>query len=162
MRKVLVLLSLFTLPALGQAEDVWRWTDAQGTLHYSNVADRVPSEAEQVKTRIVREVTRLPGADTEMSAVGGEVVDTEEARPAPLRPRKRPTQIYDEERRRRGCYTAGVLYFGGWAHADDISPALNCLPYMYGPEAWLNTAKAELALRRAGISQRDLFGAPAR
>ena len=49
-----------------------------------------------------------------------------------------------------------MLYAGGWAHPDDINEVGNCLPYMLGPEAWLNGARAELALREHGIDWREI------
>jgi hypothetical protein len=35
-----------------RAEDVWRWTDDAGHLHYSNQASKVPGNAEPVRTQI--------------------------------------------------------------------------------------------------------------
>ena len=66
-------------------------------------------------------------------------------------------RIYDQERLRFGCYSAGVLFFGGWAHADDLSSSIGCYRYLLGPEAWLNTARAELAVHENGISPRELY-----
>jgi hypothetical protein len=153
MKRFLFALSLLVVPALACAGDMWKWTDAAGVVHYSNVESLVPADAATVKTRVIREVSTIP-SDTELRMAEGQVVEPAvDAAPAP---RKRLHKIYDEERLRRGCFTAGVLYFGGWSHADDISPVMNCLPYMFGPEAWLNAAKAELALRQNGISERDL------
>ena len=34
---------------------------------------------------------------------------------------------------------------------------MNCLPYRFGPEAWLNAARAELAMRQSGINPRDMM-----
>ena len=61
------------------------------------------------------------------------------------------------ERLRFGCFTAGVLFDGGFSHADDISGVMNCFPYLLGPEAWLNAARAELAMRQSGINPRDML-----
>lgn len=47
---VLLALILFA-PALSRA-DVWRWRDASGQLHYSNVTGRVPAQAVVVRTRL--------------------------------------------------------------------------------------------------------------
>ncbi len=153
MKRFILALSLLVVPALAGADEMWRWTDASGTIHYSNVESLVPADADAVKTRIIREVNTIPSRD-DLRMADGEIVEA--AEPAPPVARKRPTKIYDAERLRRGCFTAGILYFGGWSHADDISPSMNCLPYMFGPEAWLNAAKAELALRQNGISERDI------
>ncbi len=153
MKRFLLALTLAVVPALAAADDMWKWTDAGGVVHYSNIESRVPADADAVKTRIIREVNTIP-TDGQLRMVEGEVV--EPAVDMPAAPRKRVSKIYDEDRLRRGCFTAGVLFFGGWSHANDISPVMNCLPYMFGPEAWLNAAKAELALRQNGISEREL------
>ena len=55
MFRVLVLVAaLVTLPALAGAEDVWRWRDSNGQLHYSNVPGRAPAYAERVTTQLGR------------------------------------------------------------------------------------------------------------
>jgi hypothetical protein len=157
MKKVALALTVALVPALASAEDVWRWTDAHGVIHYSNVALNVPARAAVVDTPITLEVDRLPGAPAETGLVEAAV------RPAPggrsaSRSRWLPDapRIYDEARLRFGCYTAGVLYFGGFAQPDDIAGELNCYPYRLGPEAWLNAARAELAMRRSGVNPRDM------
>ena len=167
MRSILLALTVTLAPALVSAQDVWRWKDARGVLHYSNRAGDAPSGAAVVKTPITLEVKRLPGAPVEpvLDLRGGQVMDSAD-RPAarrriasPARSRWLPDapRIYDAPRLRFGCYTAGVLYYGGFAHADDISGVQNCYPYRLGPEAWLNTARAELGLRQSGINPRDVM-----
>lgn len=159
MNKFLLGLCLLALPAAGHAEEVWRWTDANGTTHYSNVQARVPADAEAVKTRIVREVSRIPDANADLEMDGGRIVERQAAtNAAPARPRDK--RIYNQERLKFGCWATGILYFGGWAHADDISPSLSCYPFlMGGPEAWLNAAKAELAIRANGLDLRSMIQA---
>lgn len=66
-------------------------------------------------------------------------------------------RVYDEARLKFGCYTAGVLWAGGFSHANDISGVVNCYPYRLGPRAWLNAAQAELAMRENGINPRDMM-----
>ena len=56
-----------------------------------------------------------------------------------------------------GLFSAGALYFGGFSHPDDISPNLNVYAFTLGPEAWLNAARAELAMRQNGINPRDMM-----
>lgn len=161
MRYLVLALSALAVTATVRADDtVWRWTDSAGTVHYSNIATRVPAEAEAVRTRIIREVDRLP--HQAHAVVGGDVVDggdavAEGSPPVPRPVRKRLGPIYDTDRRRFGCYATGVLSAGGWAHPDDISGAGNCDPFFYGVGSWLNSAKAELALRANGIDVRDLY-----
>ena len=45
MRNILLAVTLTIAPTLAAAEDVWRWKDAGGALHYSNVAGLAPSDA---------------------------------------------------------------------------------------------------------------------
>jgi hypothetical protein len=77
-------------------------------------------------------------------------------RPRGFKPLPDAPRVYDEQRLRFGCFTAGVLYFGGFSHPDDISSTLNCYRYRLGPDAWLNAARAELAMRQNGINPRDM------
>jgi hypothetical protein len=63
-RFVLVLVAL-ALPALAGAEEMWRWRDAAGKLHYSNVKANVPADAEPVRTRL----GRLEGTPAPMPAI---------------------------------------------------------------------------------------------
>ena len=142
------LLMLTVIAPLARAEEVWRWTDADGTLHYSNRAGAVPADAAPVTTRLIVETDRLPGAPV--------VAAHERRSEAESGAARRPHRIYSEERLRFGCYASSVLYSGGWSHPDDINVAGNCLPYHLGPEAWLNAARAELALREHGIDWRDV------
>jgi hypothetical protein len=54
MIRVAFLAVALMVPALAQADQVWRWQDAAGRLHYSNVPERVPPYAEPVRTTIGR------------------------------------------------------------------------------------------------------------
>jgi len=170
MRNLALAVGLLVLPALVHAENFWRWQGEDGTLHYSNIAEGIPGDAKVVDTRITLEVDRLPGAAQEpalqpvLEIVDGTVVDADrrQLRGQPVRaersfdPLPDAPRVYSDERKRFGCFSAGILYFGGFSHAGDISPILNCYPYVLGPEAWLNTAKAELAIRENGINPRNM------
>jgi hypothetical protein len=168
MRTALCALFLLLLVPHARAEDVWRWRDGAGRVHYSNDRATIPSHAERVKTAITLEVDRLPGApDAPLVMADGEVFDAPMATPEPRRrpPAARhggrrvppgPPPIYDAARLRFDCYAAGVLYSGGFAHPDDIATTDNCLRYRLGPEAWLNGARAELAMRANGVSPRAM------
>jgi Domain of unknown function (DUF4124) len=147
---------LLLAPTLTHAEDVWRWKDAKGTICYSNRAAVAPPDADVVKTGIVIEASRLPGAEPDLVMEGGTVIDAHEQRHLIRSRVRRPHRIYTEERLRFGCYAGNILYAGGWAHPDDINAMGNCLPYLLGPEAWLNAARAELALREHGLDWRQL------
>jgi len=147
---------LVIAPTLAHTEEVWRWKDANGTLCYSNRAAAAPPDATVVKTGIVIEASRLPGAEPDLVMQDGMVIDARAERPVVRARERKPHRIYTEERLRFGCYSGSVLYSGGWAHPDDINAVGNCLPYLLGPEAWLNAARAELALREHGLDWRQL------
>jgi len=154
MKTVVALLVLAVLAPVARSEEVWRWKDSAGTLHYSNRADAVAADAVPVKTRLTIETARLPGAPEVVD--DATVVDARAPYLGPRPARKRPHRIYTEQRLRFGCFAAGVLYAGGWSHPDDINSQGNCLPYLLGPDAWLNAARAELALREHGLDWRQL------
>lgn len=156
MKTIASLLVLAIVPALASAEEMWRWTDGEGTIHYTNRRDARPADASVVKTHIVIEAAQLPDSEPDLVMRDGVVVDAAETRPAVPAREKRPHRIYTEERRRFGCYAAGMLFAGGWGHPDDITVQGNCLPYMLGLEGWLNTARAELGLREHGIDWRQV------
>jgi len=162
MRKVLLALSVALVPAFVHADDMYRWKDERGVVHYSNIAGHAPADAAVVETPIMLEVDHLPGA-TEAPALelsGGHVAEQyAAAAPAPTGRQWLPDapRIYDDARLRSGLYSAGVLYFGGFSHPDDISPNLNVYAFTLGPEAWLNAARAELGMRQNGINPRDVM-----
>jgi hypothetical protein len=155
MKSLAALLVLAALPSLASAEKAWRWTDANGTLCYSNRADVTPPDATLVKTRLIVETDRLPGAPGLPTEEG---LMTDAAARAPQAPERRKglRRIYTEKRLRFGCYAGSLLYAGGWSQPEDIAVTGNCLPYLLGPEAWLNAARAELALRQNGIDWKQV------
>lgn len=68
MRRFALALTLAALPALALAgEEMWTWTDANGTVHYSNIAKFTPQDATPVESRITVEVARIPAADATVS-----------------------------------------------------------------------------------------------
>jgi hypothetical protein len=155
------------VPAIAPAADVWRWADPQGTVHYSNVIGSIPQTATEVKTPITIEADQLPGnGDAGLRIANGQIVDpaepvarreTRSTKGASSRWLPDAPRIYDEARLRFGCFAGSVLFSGGFSHPDDIDAAFNCLPYRLGPHAWLNAAKAELALRENGINPLDVM-----
>jgi len=52
LRSIAVAAVLLLAASAVRAEDVWRWTDDAGHLHYSNQASKVPGNAEPVRTQI--------------------------------------------------------------------------------------------------------------
>jgi Domain of unknown function (DUF4124) len=155
MKPLVTLAALALLPVLANAENVWRWTDADGTLCYSNQREHAPASALPVETRLIVEAAQIPETEPALVLRGNTVTEAAMANPEAAPPsRRRP--IYTEERRRFGCYASGILFSGGWAHPDDINVQGNCLPYLLGPEAWLNSARAELALREHGLDWRQV------
>src|SRR5262245_3146659 len=124
MKQLALALTLLAVPVVGlAADDVWRWSDAQGDVHYSNIQGAVPEGASKVTTKITIVTDRLPGAPEQPGLVvaNGKVVD------APVRTASRAAgvkksaskwlpdapQIYDDERREFGCFAGGTLFFGG-------------------------------------------------
>jgi len=52
MMRVAVLVTALMLPALAMADEVWRWKDTSGRLHYSNVPGHVPAYADRLRRDI--------------------------------------------------------------------------------------------------------------
>jgi hypothetical protein len=164
MKGMLLALCVLTAPALVHAEEMYRWRDANGQLNYTNLPRSAPAHATTVETRIVVEADQMPSADFEHAVIQDSSGPT--AAPAPVQVIAAPPQpfvplppaprVYDEARLQFGCFQASVLSSGGFAHPDDIAATYNCLPYRLGPRAWLNAAKAELAVREAGIDPRQM------
>ena len=163
MKQVLLALTVALLPVCAaHADELYKWKDERGVVHYTNVEQNAPAGAALVDTPITLEVDRLPGSEPVLEVAGGQVGDrcpaARAAAPAtgqywyPDAPR-----IYDDARLRFGLYSSGALYYGGFSHADDISPNLNIYAFTLGPEAWLNAARAELAMRQNGINPRDMM-----
>lgn len=117
MIRVAFLAAALVLPALAQAEQVWRWEDAAGRLHYSNVAARVPSYAEPVRTTIGRIGGTLPPGEARLA---------EPAAP-PVRPDGMRARRMAADGECRGCYTPlgypFVLFNHGVPLADQVKQA---------------------------------------
>lgn len=54
LRSIVLTVALLGLPGLAGAEEVYRWRDAGGGLHYGNVTGLAPADAEPVTTTIGR------------------------------------------------------------------------------------------------------------
>ena len=146
-----------TVGSAASDEAVWRWSDAGGTVHYSNLAESVPPQAAEVKTRIGREISSLPAESGEEVGAAGDSRTDGAPNVFPRRVRKRLHPTYDTARLRFGCWATRVLYYGGWSHPDDVSEQHGCLPFLAGgPDAWLRAARAELAIREHGLDLRDM------
>jgi len=52
LRSIVVAAVLLLAASAVRAEEVWRWTDDAGHIHYSNQASKVPGDAEPVRTQI--------------------------------------------------------------------------------------------------------------
>lgn len=215
MRTFALALALAVAPGLASAEEIFSWTDSNGTIHYTNRAQYAPEGARVVDSRITMEVDRIPeegararsgsnfdaydpfphdkqlryplidrrwevpitdldaydplpydgGNEYTRAPYRGPVYDSfgehlaQSRYPGAVRFRPLPDapRVYDEARLKFGCYSAGVLWAGGFSHANDISGILNCYPYRLGPNAWLNAARSELAMRENGINPRDMM-----
>ena len=162
MKHVLVALTLVVLPVCAHADDLYKWKDERGVVHYTNVEQNAPADAVLVDTPITLEVDALPAADTVLEVAGDQVgrsCPAASAAAAPNGPYWYPDapRIYDDARLKFGLYSAGALYYGGFSHPDDISPNLNIYAFTLGPQAWLNAARAELGMRENGINPRDMM-----
>ena len=111
MRSILLALTVTLAPALVGAEEVWRWKDGRGVLHYSNHTRNVPADAAVVKTPITLEVKRLPGAPVEpvLDLRGGQVMDSAD-RPAARRRIASPARstMRRASTTRRACASAAT------------------------------------------------------
>src|SRR5258705_11785219 len=61
LRSIVVAAVLLLAASAVRAEEVWRWTDDAGHIHYSNQASKVPGDAEPVRTQI--KIVPAPRAD---------------------------------------------------------------------------------------------------
>ena len=52
LRSIVVAAVLLLAASAVRAEEVWRWTDDAGHIHYSNQASKLPGNAEPVRTQI--------------------------------------------------------------------------------------------------------------
>jgi hypothetical protein len=66
LRSIVLAGTLALLPALAGAEEVWRWQDADGRLHYTNRENTAPQDAEVVRTQI----RVVPRSDVGMRPAG--------------------------------------------------------------------------------------------
>jgi hypothetical protein len=162
MKQVLLALTVAVLPVCAHADELYKWKDERGVVHYTNVEQNAPADAAMVDTPITLVVDQLPAAEPVLDVTGGQVGGHCPAAraAAPVTGQywyPDAPKIYDDARLRFGLYSAGALYFGGFSHPDDISPNLNVYAFTLGPEAWLNAARAELGMRANGINPRDMM-----
>jgi hypothetical protein len=147
--KTLLLLAILCVPALVHA-DVWRWRDARGQLHYSNVSEHVPPHATVVTGGIGTLASEVPAPD--MKAI------------------ERDLEAYDKLHAARAAREAAappapVTYSYGWpggvAVTQIVAPTLcqgeyPCAPSMlFSHNApvnlWLWQARWTLAWRELGV-----------
>ena len=111
-----LMIALFAIPAAASS-DVWRWRDAGGQLHYSNVAEHVPAYAEPVTTQLGH--VTMPAAE-------------------PARPREAVKPAPAPERESRHMHDQGP---GRWA---PVALATDCCA-PYGMQHLLTTTGRSLA-----------------
>ena len=110
MKYTIAVLVLALAPVV-HAESAWRWTDARGTVHYSNLRGAAPDDAVAVTTEISHAPHATADEPDAAPAPGRILIGGAPSEARPVGRKLRP--IYDEERLHFGCYSAGVLYFGG-------------------------------------------------
>ena len=74
MKHVLLALTLALLPVCAHADDLYKWKDERGVVHYTNVEQNAPAEATLVDTPITLEVDRLPAGTEPVLQVAGDQV----------------------------------------------------------------------------------------
>lgn len=149
MKKFAVLLALLGLPALAHAEDMWKWRDARGRLHYSNVQESAPPQA--------RKVAR------EIGLIGGEIIGPAatfehpgEAPAAPTVPSPTQRQRSRTEQLAGIARYADVTPFGPtcgspWLVGQPLCPAYQADDAV-AAQLWLYNAQTQLLMRRWGFS----------
>jgi hypothetical protein len=145
MWKALVLFAV-TLPTFADA-DVWRWRDANGQVHYSNVPGNVPKHASPVRA----DVGYLAAAATHEPVAVEEVQTSEtELRRSERRLRRRLAeieafyrQVRDRQRARLQSYATSTL-LPDWLVADRWMAAKD-------EETRLRATLAQLERRRSGL-----------
>src|SRR5438046_9278223 len=90
-----VLAAAVLLPTLSLADEVWRWRDPSGRLHYANVRARAPRYAEPVTTEI---------GHASCPPVSAKTVAT---RPGPRAALGEPRLAFRHPTRARGCWPFG-------------------------------------------------------
>lgn len=145
MWKLLALLAL-TIPTFASA-DVWRWRDASGQVHYSNVPGNVPKHATPVRA----DVGFVAAAPT-LEPVAVETPESSETTRlrAERRIRRRLVEIesfyreiHDRQRARLESYADSTL-LSDWQVADRWMAVKE-------EEARLRAALTQLERRRAGL-----------
>ena len=104
MIRVAFLVAALALPALCRADQVWRWEDAAGRLHYSNVRAHVPSYAEPLRGSIG--IVHMPAVAPMAPAETIRVPMTEPPTTSPHRGARRHT---------------GAVYCGGFGYPFGLS-----------------------------------------
>jgi hypothetical protein len=135
----LTALLLVALPVVAGAQEMWRWEDRTGRVHYSNVPDHVPSHAEAIHAHI-----GVVGADVPPPAVSRSEVsdlldpDVLARRRAGRRLRRRLREIetfYDQVRARQR------------ARLEEHWPNSTILPDWVVADQWLQVKEEEAQLR---------------
>ena len=135
-----ILVTALLLPIVAHAEDMFRWRDARGRLHYSNDTEKVPQGAQAVTKQLGR--------------IGGEPIGASVApEPSSGRPAGQPQET-------AWATTAPCPLFEGlWAlpdravdfnHRDFFDVDAVCGP-QHDIEGWLRRASTQLAMRTIGL-----------
>jgi len=138
---------ILTLPALARAEDtMWKWRDARGRLHYSNVQDEVPQGAETV-TKTIGIVEPEPAATEGPS--GADLARIERIR-TERAIRRQLTEIDDYKKmiRAQQYWRLLALYPNSWILSDWM--VTDRWMALERTQEWLNRALDQLDRRQAG------------
>jgi hypothetical protein len=134
-----ILVTALLLPIAAHAEDMFRWRDARGRLHYSNDTEKVPQGAQVVTKRL--------------GEIGGEPIGAAVA-PEPAAERPSPSAQTSWN-----LTPPCPLFQGLWAlpdravdfnHRDFFDVDAVCGP-QHDIEGWLRRASSQLAMREIGL-----------
>src|SRR5262245_57446091 len=109
-----VVLGWVAVARAGDAEQMWKWVDEGGTVHYTNIRGQAPAQAAPLPTHLVRDVSRIPSTTPaveirhESRGARDERSDVPNVFPNPAHRKLRPT--FDRERLSFGCFASQVLF----------------------------------------------------
>lgn len=130
------------LPMAAKAEDMYRWRDARGRVHYSNDAEKVPEGA----VAVTKDLGHI-GGDPIGEVVEAPAVDHDDARPQQAPPARwtAPTACVDDLGLLALPHRPVDFDRRNWFDVDRYCGPQNDV------EGWLRRASTDLELRKIGL-----------